>query len=380
MRVALSLIAVLFTALLSAPALGVSVEDVPNPRHSNVWVSDTIDVLDSASELLINTQLDKLERDTTVEIAVVTVQEVDTATPKGFATELFNHWGIGKADSDNGLLILLVRGERRLEMETGYGTEVVLHDAWLKRMQTREMVPHFKAGRYGEGLKAGITTTIDKLRDDGTGNTGEAHRAPGTSFPSSPAGIPAGKGRGTPMPSPGNDDGPPWWMLLFGASAVGVTGGGLIYKHKKDRTCPECNVRMKMLSESADDEHLTKGQQTEEFIDSVDYQFFYCARCEFDRMLTDRKWFSGFSKCPSCANKTLSTESQTLRRATTSSTGQKEVTTECIHCDYHHTHHITLPRVTRSSSSSGGGFSGGGGGGSSFGGGSSGGGGAGSSW
>lgn len=378
MRVAVGFILVLVAALSSAPVYAVSVEQVPNPRDSNAWVSDTIDALDAQAERRINTQLDALERETSAEIAVVTVEQVDTPTPKDFATELFNHWGIGKADSNNGLLVLLVRGERRLEMETGYGTESVLTDGWLKRMQAQKMVPHFKQGRYGAGLEAGVTASVERLRRYPGGITTGSSAPRRSAAPTDPPDYVQFLEGGS---APVDDSGLPWWLILFGAGAVATIGGSLIYNYKRDRTCPKCDVRMKMLSEDADDEYLTEGQQTEELIGAIDYQFFYCGECGFDRMLTDRKWFSGFSKCPSCRHKTLDVESTTTRRPTTSSTGRKRVTSTCMHCDHHQVRHITLPRVTRSSSSSsGGGFSGSGGGGGSFGGGSSGGGGAGSSW
>ncbi len=364
------LLTILFGAL---PALAISVEEVPNPRHDDGWVSDVAEVIPNQIEDRINQKLDRLEADLGHEVAVVTVDRVDAPTPKDFATRLFNHWGIGKADRDNGLLVLLVQGERRLEMETGYGTEEVLTDGWLKRMQTDKMVPQFKQGRFGRGIEAGIDSSIAKLRGEPSGVGTSA--SGGTPVRGAPAGT-------TPLnPSSPNDGGGFPWLFFISIGAGGAAlVGGKIYKYRKDRTCPECDLRMTQLSETADDEYLDEGEELEEALGSVDYIVMECEQCDFDRILRDSKWFSGYSRCPQCNYKTRSVDTETIRHATTTSTGRKRITEDCANCSYHHVRTVTIPRKTSSSSSgsSGGGFSSGGG--SSFGGGSSGGGGAGSSW
>lgn len=157
---------ILFCALAlsaAAPALGMSVDQVPNPQRTDgTWVSDTASVISAHEERFLNTTIDDLEAKTGAEIAVVTVNTVDAPTPKDFATELFNHWGIGKAGDDSGLLVLLVLDERRVEMETGYGLEGVLTDGWLKRMQQDEMVPAFKNGWGGSSGGGGAGSSFDR--------------------------------------------------------------------------------------------------------------------------------------------------------------------------------------------------------------------------
>ena len=348
-------------------AWAVSVEEVPNPRSQGRWVSDVAGAIDASAEGRMNQEIAAVKRDLGVEIAVVTVDEVDTATPKEFATELFNHWGIGEQGRDNGLLVLLVVGERRLEMETGYGTEAVLTDGWLKGMQGGLMVPHFRSGDYGTGLLAGVEASIARLRQY-------------------PDGIPLDAG-GWDGGGDGGDDSVPLWPFFLLIGGGGVLGGAAAFwKHRRDRTCPQCKERMQMLPEEEDDAYLDEGKQTEEALGSVDYQFWYCADCGTDRLLKVGKWLSGYRRCPACTYKTLNVTASTIDYPTYTSTGLEEIVEDCAHCDHHRRTTRILPRKTRSTSSTssfGGGGSGGGGGfggGGSFGGGSSGGGGAGSSW
>src|SRR5690606_25800248 len=131
--------------LLWSLILAIGVEEVPNPRQQNSWISDTAGIISPESESRLNALLEQINREREAEIAVVTVDDVD-GTPKQFATKLFNHWGIGSAERDDGVLFLLVMNERRLEVEVGYGLEATLPDGWLGSMQTSSMVPRFKQG------------------------------------------------------------------------------------------------------------------------------------------------------------------------------------------------------------------------------------------
>ena len=166
MRTAFFLLALMFTH----QAVAIEVESVPNPRAQNVWVVDLADMIDPVVEQKLNQLIETAHQELTIEIAVVTVDTITASpSPKDFATDLFNHWGIGHAKANNGLLILMVKDARRLEMETGYGMEAVLPDGWLKRMQEAEMIPRFKAGNFGEGLFVGTEKSIQRVRDNNAG-------------------------------------------------------------------------------------------------------------------------------------------------------------------------------------------------------------------
>ena len=113
------------------PSLAISVDSVTNPQQANgTWVTDMANMLSSASEAELNRMIVDLEATNGTELAVVTVPDTQPSTsPKAFATELFETWKIGKEGADNGVLFLISKGDRRTEVETGYGVEGVLSDA-----------------------------------------------------------------------------------------------------------------------------------------------------------------------------------------------------------------------------------------------------------
>ena len=92
-----------------------TVDDVPNPKtyDADNWVSDPDHILDSETKNKINDILQQLEDSLTIEVAVVALHSIGEEEPHEFAVTLFNRWGVGKAEDDNGLLILLTRDGRQ---------------------------------------------------------------------------------------------------------------------------------------------------------------------------------------------------------------------------------------------------------------------------
>ena len=156
------------------PSLAVGVESVPNPRQEDgTWVTDMAKVLSETTEVKLNQLITNLEAQNGSEIAVVTVPDTaPSSSPKEFATDLFNHWGIGKAEADNGVLFLISTGDRRVEIETGYGIEGILPDAKVGNMIAQKITPRLKQGDYDSGTLAGTQALVGALQNQ-TGGTSQ---------------------------------------------------------------------------------------------------------------------------------------------------------------------------------------------------------------
>ncbi|MBL7828095.1 MAG: TPM domain-containing protein [Saprospiraceae bacterium] len=156
----------IFCGLITvAQAQVFTLEAVPDPKQtpSNRFVSNPSRILSDASVIQINQMLTRLEDSTTVQVAVVALPSIGDAVPKDFAHDLFAKWGIGYQGKNNGLLILLVTDQRRVEFETGYGLEGVLPDITCSRIQRNEMLPSFRQGDYSTGMLNGITKVVELL-------------------------------------------------------------------------------------------------------------------------------------------------------------------------------------------------------------------------
>lgn len=154
--------AALLTAALAAWHCGSfgqthTAADVPNQRVLNgALVSDPDGVLGAEYTERINAKLQEIERTTGAQVAVVALDQIEGGDLNAFAQQLFALWGIGRAQQDDGLLILLVRSQRQVRFEVGYGLEGQLPDVLCHRIQVQDMVPYFKRGDYGGGVLAGV--------------------------------------------------------------------------------------------------------------------------------------------------------------------------------------------------------------------------------
>ena len=100
---------------------------------------------------------------------VVVVATVPTIAPYGdireYANKLFaNHGrGIGQKGKNNGLLILLAVKERKVWIEVGYDLEQWVTDGFAGETSRLYMVPEFREGRYGDGLRIGAERVIGRI-------------------------------------------------------------------------------------------------------------------------------------------------------------------------------------------------------------------------
>ena len=114
---------------------------------------------------------------------VVVVATVPTIEPYGdireYANKLFENrgQGIGDKEKKNGLLILLAIAQRKVWVEVGYGLEEWITDGFAGETSREYMVPEFRAGRSGAGLRAGTERIIARIAE-GRGVTLDDARAP----------------------------------------------------------------------------------------------------------------------------------------------------------------------------------------------------------
>jgi len=119
-------------------------------------VNDFAGVLTPAQKESLEVRCRQLREKTGAELAVVTIKSLEGGQIDDFAVRLFQQWGIGKQDRDNGVLLLVALDDRKARIEVGYGLEPILPDALAGRVLTEQLFPAFKQQKYGEGLAAAV--------------------------------------------------------------------------------------------------------------------------------------------------------------------------------------------------------------------------------
>lgn len=127
----------------------VAATHVPRPIG---YVNDFANIISDDYEKDIGQLIADIEKNTTIEIVVVTVDSLNGNTIENFAVGLFEEWGIGKEKEDNGLLILIAKNDRAYRIEVGYGLEGNLNDAKVGRLARKHFTTNFQAGNFGKGI------------------------------------------------------------------------------------------------------------------------------------------------------------------------------------------------------------------------------------
>jgi uncharacterized protein len=135
------------------------------PKSSG-YVTDRAGILDKAAAAEIEGLLRDVERDTSAEVALVTVPSLDGMTVEEYANRLFAIWGIGKKSKDNGVLLLIAPSERRVRIEVGYGLEPILPDGLAGEIIRAEILPEFRNGHYTQGARRGVERVVQIVRRD----------------------------------------------------------------------------------------------------------------------------------------------------------------------------------------------------------------------
>lgn len=132
----------------------------PKPSPNEGLVIDYADALTAPQRAELNQRLIAFDDSTSIQIVVVIIQRLSGSTAEAMATGIGRAWGVGQAEFDNGIVMLLSMSDRELFIATGYGIEGAVPDALASRIINREMIPHFRRDNYYEGLKAGVDALI----------------------------------------------------------------------------------------------------------------------------------------------------------------------------------------------------------------------------
>lgn len=147
-------------AILALTLIPLSVFAYVSPGKPTGFVNDFAGVMSAQERQDVQAKLGALERETGFEMAVVTVKSLGGDTVENYAVRLFEEWGIGNEQKDNGLLLLVAVDDHKLKIETGYGTSVVITDLQAGNIIRTVITPAFKQGNYGAGIAGGVDALI----------------------------------------------------------------------------------------------------------------------------------------------------------------------------------------------------------------------------
>ncbi len=123
-------------------------------------VTDLTGTLTAADQAALEQKLADFERRKGAQIAVLIVATTQPETIEQYSIRVVDSWKLGRAQPDDGALLLVARDDRTLRIEVGRGLEGVLTDLVAKRIVADIIVPQFQRGDFAGGVNAGVDQMI----------------------------------------------------------------------------------------------------------------------------------------------------------------------------------------------------------------------------
>ncbi len=225
------------------------------PSYTSTKVNDFAELLSPEIEAALSQELATLRRDTGVEMTVVTLRSQAEYAPdetlERFATGLFNHWGIGNKQRNDGVLVLVIHEDRamRIELGAGYGRD---WDRFAQRIVDQHFLPNFREEKYERGITHGTVAIIRDIINPFLG--------------------------GSEAPKTSDSDSLPVGMVVLIVAVVGV-GKFISHMLIRLKKCPNCGNRALRRSRRT----ITRPTRTSS---GTGEKRIYCTNCDYSEETT----------------------------------------------------------------------------------------------
>lgn len=151
----------IWLALLLSTAAQAELVAIPPLAHR---VTDLTNTLSVDQQAALESKLQAFEQSKGSQIAILMIPTTQPEDIAQYSIRVVDAWKLGREKSDDGVLVIVAKDDRKSRIEVGYGLEGAIPDANAKRIVSDMMKPSFKQGDFYGGLDA-ATTQLTKLID-----------------------------------------------------------------------------------------------------------------------------------------------------------------------------------------------------------------------
>ncbi len=159
-----------------------SIPDKPKKLEEQKGLHDYIGLLSKRESLNLENKLIKYSDTTSTQIVVAIINSTQGENIAYLGAQWLTKWGIGQKGKDNGILITLAKGDKKININTGYGVEHLLTDYMSRRIIEKEILPHFKQGNFYQGLDSGVNAIAKVMQGEYKGSRKSADTGFNPSF------------------------------------------------------------------------------------------------------------------------------------------------------------------------------------------------------
>lgn len=129
-------------------------------------VNDLAGLLPVYRASVLEERLARYEAETSHQIVLLTVPSLKGEPIESFSLRVVEAWRPGHRELDNGILVLVASEDRKARIEVGYGLEGSVPDVAAARILRDSMFPHFREGRFADGIEEGISALMAAARGE----------------------------------------------------------------------------------------------------------------------------------------------------------------------------------------------------------------------
>lgn len=119
-------------------------------------VLDAAEIIAPSHEQSLDDRLRSFNAQTGHALVVVTTPDLAGEDIATYALELFNRWGVGGQNRNDGVVLLVAMEERQVRIATGFGMEARLPDQRCSQIIKDAILPQFRKGDMAAGISAGV--------------------------------------------------------------------------------------------------------------------------------------------------------------------------------------------------------------------------------
>jgi uncharacterized protein len=135
--------------------------EVPPPPTQ--WVTDRAGILSASDLESLNQKLRAFEERSGNQFIIYIFKSLEGEALEDFTIRAAERWKVGQKKYDNGLILFVFVEDRKTRIETGYGLEPVITDAFSSRVLRETIPPYFRRGDYAGGLHAAADQLIARI-------------------------------------------------------------------------------------------------------------------------------------------------------------------------------------------------------------------------
>ena len=206
-----------------------SADEMPVPTLSH-YANDLTGTLAPEELDSLEARLAGFDKATSTQIVVLMVNSTDDTPLEEASLKVAEKNGIGRKGKDNGVLLFIAKGDRKVRIEVGYGLEGALPDITSGIIIRKEIIPHFRDNDYAGGIAAGVAAIMAATQNEYKADEKDPEHVVGLSIPALIIFaviviIFSRMGRGGPG-SRMRGRGSPWFYGGWGGSSGGGSFGG----------------------------------------------------------------------------------------------------------------------------------------------------------